>query len=465
MRYCTRVSAKQTSGVGQEVAAKLPKLVISKFEGSFTDWNRFWGQFNESIEKSGIANVVKFSYRKEPLGEKVRRDVESLPFTSEVYNRAKAILREKYGKENEIVKAYSKKILDLPLITSNNAKKISEFSENLTYCVQSLQTMHKLDGVNGLTSLTLDKLPGIRGDLVRSDNEWESWDLHRLAEALRLWVRRNPVDRDDEPERKKREMKTFHSNLGRGCVYCDCKDHKANDCPKVTSVSDRKHILAKKRLCFNCALGSHQAAKCQSKNLCQKCGQRHHTSICDKQSTAEGKKIALTANGAGEGVFPVVLVKVDGITTRALIDSGSNSSYVSAKVARMMDKKPSESTTRQVEMLMGTHITRLDLYDVELSSVDGEFKMEAKLTKVNKAQLLIISNPQYERIAATYPHLQQVDITDKDTKGQLPIHVILSAGDYAKIKTNTKPLSENGKKLRRSDFQGYCSVWLRLHTC
>jgi hypothetical protein len=136
------VSAKQTSGVGQEVAAKLPKLVISKFEGSFTDWNRFWGQFNESIEKSGIANVVKFSYLKEPLGEKVRRDVESLPFTSEGYNRAKAILREKYGKENEIVKAYSKKILDLPLITSNNAKKISEFSENLTYCVQSLQTMH-----------------------------------------------------------------------------------------------------------------------------------------------------------------------------------------------------------------------------------------------------------------------------------------------------------------------------------
>jgi hypothetical protein len=91
-------------------------------------------------------------------------------------------------------------------------------------------------------------------------------------------------------------------------------------------------------------------------------------------------------------------------------------------------------------MLMGTHITRLDLYDAELSSVDGEFKMDAKLTKVNKAQLLTMLNPQYERIAATYPHLQQVDITDKDTKGQLPIHVILSAGDYAKIKTNTKPL-------------------------
>ena len=48
----TKVSGKQTNGAGKEVAVKLPKLVITKFDGSLTDWNRFWGQFSESIEKS-----------------------------------------------------------------------------------------------------------------------------------------------------------------------------------------------------------------------------------------------------------------------------------------------------------------------------------------------------------------------------------------------------------------------------
>ena len=81
----------------------------------------------------------------------------------------------------------------------------------------------------------------------------------------------------------------------------------------------------------------------------------NHTSICDKT------EVALTANGSSEGVFPMVLVKVDGITARALVDSGSNSSYVSAIVADMMRKKPSKSTTRRVEMLMGTHTTKLEL--------------------------------------------------------------------------------------------------------
>jgi hypothetical protein len=92
----------------KQVEAKLPKLVISKFDGNYMDWQRFWGQFTESIEKSGLASIAKFSYLRELLGDNVRREVESLPFTSEGYNRAKAILEEKYGKESELVKSYVK---------------------------------------------------------------------------------------------------------------------------------------------------------------------------------------------------------------------------------------------------------------------------------------------------------------------------------------------------------------------
>ena len=117
------MAEKQAIQDTKEVSVKLSKLVISKFDGSLTDWNRFWSQFNESIERSGLASGAKFSYLKELLSDKVRRDVESPPFTSEGYNWAKAILKEKYGKESEVVKAYSKKILDLPVITSNNPKR------------------------------------------------------------------------------------------------------------------------------------------------------------------------------------------------------------------------------------------------------------------------------------------------------------------------------------------------------
>lgn len=469
MKLETEHQAKTTANqptVEEKARAKLPKLTISKFNGTYMDWSRFWSQFEESVEKSGLATVTKFSYLKELLDSKVRREVEALPFTPEGYNRAKAILTEKYGKESEIVKAYGKEILDLPYISSTNPRKIKEFSEKLTYCVQSLETLKKLDEVKGLVAMTLDKLPAIRGDLVRSDNQWESWDFCQLAEALRLWLRRHPVDSQQEHEneqntkRRERRANMFNTRREeynpRGYIYCDSDDHKAIKCTKITAVSDRKQILSKKRLCFNCAVGSHRAAQCQSKISCQNCGKRHHTSLCDKACDQEKKNVALAASGGGEGVFPVVLVKVDGIITRALVDTGAGSSYVSAKVVNMMHKKPIEVTTKHVEMIMGSHIAKTETYDAVLGSIDDTFQMDVKLTKVDKTQLLSVDNPRYEQMKETYPYLNRVNVADKDVKDQLPIHVILGVGDYTKIKTNKQPvIGEIGEPIAEYTKMGW----------
>ena len=143
--------------------AKLPKLVISKFDGSFMDWPRFWGQFSEAIDKSSIAPISKLTYLLELLEPKVKRSVEALPFTAEGYNRAKAILEDKYGKQSEIVKCYVKEIVELPYITSANPPKIAEFYEKLSHSVQALETIGKLDVISGIVSMTLDKLSGIGG--------------------------------------------------------------------------------------------------------------------------------------------------------------------------------------------------------------------------------------------------------------------------------------------------------------
>lgn len=57
------------------------------------------------------------------LGPKAKNRVEALPFTPEDYNRAKAVLQEKYGKNAEMVKTYEKEIMDLPTITNANVRK------------------------------------------------------------------------------------------------------------------------------------------------------------------------------------------------------------------------------------------------------------------------------------------------------------------------------------------------------
>lgn len=134
----------------------------------------------------------------------------------------------------------------------------------------------------------------------------------------------------------------------------------------------------------------------------------------------------MTARGNNEGIMPVLTVKVDGIMCRALIDTGTGSSYASARLLDLLKKKPRETKTKRVEMLMS-------------SKVSVCYQMSVKMTRVNKAGLLSIDNPNYGQLINEYPHLQGVKITDRDTKQQLPIHVVLGSGEYVRVKTATKP--------------------------
>ncbi len=296
--------------------AKLPKLVISKFEGSHMDWPRFWGQFTEAIDKSSIPPITKFTYLCELLGPKVKRCVEALPFTPEGYNRAKSVLLDQYGKESE------------------------------------------------------------------------------------------------------------------------------------------QNILAKKGLCFNCATKPHRAAVCTSKSSCTICNKRHHTSICDqtkdkdnggpgndnKQINKGPAKKLMTDGANGEGVFPIVVVRVNGITCRVLIDSGASSSYASAKLINLFNIKPSEIKRQRVDMLMSSCSSLMESYDVNISATDESYSMNVNVTKVEKGQLLSVNNPEYRKLKQRYEHLKPVQIDDDDPKQQLPVHVILGTGEYSRIKTDERPL-------------------------
>ena len=109
-----------------------------------------------------------------------------MPFTRKGYEKAKSILSEYYENESKVEKANVKDILDLPKVSENQPQKIHQFYEWLLYNVQSLETQGKLNKVNGNVALTIDKLPGICGDLVRNEEDWQSWDFLPIMCCLKV---------------------------------------------------------------------------------------------------------------------------------------------------------------------------------------------------------------------------------------------------------------------------------------
>ena len=88
---------------------------------------------------------------------------------------------------------------------------------------------------------------------------------------------------------------------------------------------------------------------------------------------------------------------------------------------------------------MTSKVARLKVYDLEFQSVDHQFSLPVKATKVNKTELLTIENPNYWDVLRRYPHLKGVSLNDDDTKALLPIHVVPRSGEYARMKTKTEP--------------------------
>ena len=150
-----KTSSEDTENLSS-LGAKLPKLEISKFQGTFLDWIRFWNQFETKIDKAKLTQVAKFSYRKELLVASVRASVDGLPFTTEGHERAKSILESKYGKSSEVADAHMQCIIGLSIIHGTHPAKIHEFFEKLTSHIQVLETMGKVKEISGFVRATLD---------------------------------------------------------------------------------------------------------------------------------------------------------------------------------------------------------------------------------------------------------------------------------------------------------------------
>ena len=106
--------------------------------------------------------------------------IDGLPFKSEGYQTARSILLGKFGKSTEIAASRIQCITSPPVIQNSYPNWIHGFYKKLVISVQTLDTMNKLKEINVHVRLTLDKLPGIRTDLVRIAEEWREWTFPQL---------------------------------------------------------------------------------------------------------------------------------------------------------------------------------------------------------------------------------------------------------------------------------------------
>ena len=141
----------------------------------------------------------------------------------------------------------------------------------------------------------------------------------------------------------------------------------------------------------------------------------------------------------GSVIYPVVVVKVNNILCRALLDTSAGSSYTSSALLGKLNLRPIRKETKHIEMMMHSTTRKIDVFGIKINDVSGNFQLTEEVTKIERETLLSRPNPNYESVLRQHQHLRDTKMNDTDTKVDLPIHLILGASEYTTIKVQEMP--------------------------
>ena len=90
----------------------------------------------------------------------------------------------------------------------------------------------------------------------------------------------------------------------------------------------------------------------------------------------------LTSSEESNVIYPVVVVLINGIKCRALLDSGSRSSYISPTIANLLRKRTVRKETKRIEVMMYSTSRNTEIYKATVENLWRTFTMEVELSKV-----------------------------------------------------------------------------------
>ena len=294
--------------------------------------------------------------------------------------------------------------------------------------------------LKGFVMTTVNKLPQVKPDLVRTDDTWEDWTMAVLIGEIRKWLSRHKVDPGEA--RKEGSWFTLKGNgkqlqpgktISPICTFCK-KDHWGGDCKTVVTLEARRKYFYDNELRFNCGKPGHRANKCHSRG-CIKCRARHHTSLCNQENNPENPVFTrYTSPVEGQTHPPIVPINVRGTILWAYLDSGSSRNFISSEAIRELKLTPIRHETRQIVTLSGTTKQSLPIFEVTMTSLDGKTSEKIELTGSKLSDFTTVHRPKLSDFKSKYKHTADKGFYMKQGD-EYQMHVILGDSTYCRIKT------------------------------
>ncbi|KAG7199850.1 hypothetical protein KM043_016905 [Ampulex compressa] len=378
----SRSSPLQSSGENtNDRAIRLPKIELPLFNGEYEQWYPFRDMFHSLIHgNSSLPSIQKFQYLKSSLKGEAAQVIHSLEISEANYPEAWKMLTSRYDNKRLIVHTHLRSIMELPSLAKENSAGLRQILDGALKHTRALKAMGRPVGYwdDCLVHIVAGKLDPI------TYKEWESTlsqsslpsfsqlteFLSHRCQVLEAVLHKAAPSAFSSSKPSLQRQKTV-SHVVTGPVSCQiCQDsHYIHQCDKFRSMPVHQRIKEVRGLglCLNCLRSTaHYAQACNSIG-CRKCHKKHNTllhieakpvaqrlssPVAESSAQAERKHESVVANISREGhvsatsqVFlSTALIDVYDrrgrtITARALLDSGSQSCFITEGFAERLNLK------------------------------------------------------------------------------------------------------------------------------
>ncbi|XP_055523135.1 uncharacterized protein LOC129717295 [Wyeomyia smithii] len=288
---------------------KLPTISLPEFDGDYQQWLTFHDTFLALIHNNAdVPPIQKFHYLRAAVKGEAAQLIESIAISSANYELAWRTLEGRYSNDYLLKKRHLQALFDIPRVQKESAAALHGLVDEFE---RHTKILHQLGEPTDEWSTILEHLlcTRLHNDSLRAWEEHastvENPNFQCLVDFLQRRIRvlesisvndhapgsqTTPSTNQAANFNRRQSQFRLSSNASTAIASYKCPacngNHYIARCAKFMqqSVSERKQLVSRKRLCHNCLKGNHLVASCPCELNCRKCNQRHHTLLHLEQS-------------------------------------------------------------------------------------------------------------------------------------------------------------------------------------
>ncbi|XP_018397776.1 PREDICTED: uncharacterized protein LOC108775824 [Cyphomyrmex costatus] len=388
--------------------------------------NECWTQYNEVQSELETMDVAEAEDREifenifflvSTLIEKAAEVIHSLEISESNYMVAWTMLKERYDNKRLVIQNHIKAIFELPSVNKENHVVLRQLVDGTLKHMRALNALGRRteawdDIIIYLLSTKLDSVSVREWQTSLLDTNMPSLKqmidflLHK-CQALEAIDRKVPNGVAINFNARSKNTSSYLSTIEDACPMCG-QSHFLFYCEqfRALSVDQRWKEVKTREMCVNCLRArDHLVRNCKSRS-CKYCHKKQNTLLHSEArldrsgvtygsvgeiggaSTVVATTRSVVAAGVPQVLLPMALVsvydKLDGEhTCRVLLDSGSQSNFITAKLAGQLDLKHETlrvSVTGIGQSVMQAH----QKVKIKIGSRHNAFQVEADCIIVSK---------------------------------------------------------------------------------